>query len=430
MKITLEEAREELQHLFKDAVRIRLRADVPVGAYASGGLDSSITTALIAKHFNNRLKTFSIGFQGKAFDESVYQRELVDYLGVDHHPTLATNSKIGDHFADVAWHCESPLLRTAPVPLFLLSELVRDNQYKVVLTGEGADEVFAGYNIFKEAKIRQFWARQPESRLRPLLLERLYPYIFNNPARARAFFQRFYAVKPEDLSDPLFSHRIRWQTAGKNTLFFSDHVHETLAGYNPSDDLEKLLPDDFASRDVLSRAQFLETNIFLSNYLLSSQGDRVAIAHSLEIRLPFLDYRVVDFASRLPAKWKINGLDEKYILKQSFNGLIPDSIRTRVKQPYRAPIREVFFQDGSSELVDEMMSDNYLKKTGLFNAKKVGKLLERYRRKDMVVDNEVQNMALVGILSTQLVHHQFIDHFPWKPVEAVKPDKIIRAGES
>ena len=430
LKITWEEAKEELKHLFKDAVRIRLRADVPVGAYASGGLDSSITTALIAKYFNNRLKTFSIGFEGKAFDESLYQKELVDYLGTDHHQTLATNSKIGEHFADVAWHCERPLLRTAPVPLFLLSRLVRENQYKVVLTGEGADEVFSGYNIFKEAKIRQFWARQPESRLRPLLLERLYPYIFRNPTRARAFFQRFYAVKPEDLSDPFFSHRIRWQTAGKNALFFSDHVHETLAGYNPSDDLEKLLPDDFASRDVLSRAQFLETNIFLSNYLLSSQGDRVAMAHSLEIRLPFLDFRVVDFASRLPAKWKINGLDEKYILKQSFNGLIPDSIRTRVKQPYRAPIREVFFQDGSSELVDEMMSDNHLKKTGLFNAKKVGKLLERYRRKDTVVDNEVQNMALVGILSTQLVHHQFIDHFPWKPVEAVKPDKIIRAGES
>ena len=426
LKITWEEAKEELKHLFKDAVRIRLRADVPVGAYASGGLDSSITTALIAKYFNNRLKTFSIGFEGKAFDESLYQKELVDYLGTDHHQTLATNSKIGEHFADVAWHCERPLLRTAPVPLFLLSRLVRENQYKVVLTGEGADEVFSGYNIFKEAKIRQFWARQPESRLRPLLLERLYPYIFRNPTRARAFFQRFYAVKPEDLSDPLFSHRIRWQTTGKNALFFSDNVRNTLNEYDPISDVKKLLPGDFASRDVLSRAQFLEMDIFLSNYLLSSQGDRVAMAHSLEIRLPFLDYRVIEFASRLPAKWKINGLDEKYILKQSFNGLIPDSIRKRVKQPYRAPIREVFFQDSSSELVDDMMSDDYLCKVGLFNAKKVGKLLERYRKKDAVVDNEVQNMALVGILSTQLVHHQFIDNFPRKPVEAIKPDKIIR----
>ena len=426
LKITWEEAKEELKHLFKDAVRIRLRADVPVGAYASGGLDSSITTALIAKYFNNRLKTFSIGFEGKAFDESLYQKELVDYLGTDHHQTLATNSKIGEHFADVAWHCERPLLRTAPVPLFLLSRLVRENQYKVVLTGEGADEVFSGYNIFKEAKIRQFWARQPESRLRPLLLERLYPYIFRNPTRARAFFQRFYAVKPEDLSDPLFSHRIRWQTTGKNALFFSDNVRNTLNEYDPISDVKKLLPGDFASRDVLSRAQFLEMDIFLSNYLLSSQGDRVAMAHSLEIRLPFLDYRVIEFASRLPAKWKINGLDEKYILKQSFNGLIPDSIRKRVKQPYRAPIREVFFQDSSSELVDDMMSDDYLCKVGLFNAKKVGKLLDRYRKKDAVVDNEVQNMALVGILSTQLVHHQFIDNFPRKPVEAIKPDKIIR----
>jgi asparagine synthase (glutamine-hydrolysing) len=426
MKVTLEEAKEELHYRLKDAVRIRLRADVAVGAYASGGLDSSITTALIAKHFNNRLKTFSIGFQGEAFDESAYQRELVDYLGTDHHQTLASNSSICEHFADTVWHCEKPLLRTAPVPLFLLSKLVSENQYKVVLTGEGADEVFGGYNIYKEAKIREFWARQPESSLRPLLLQRLYPFIFKNSSRAQAFFKQIYSVKPGDLEDSFFSHRIRWQTSGKNALFFSDDATDTLKGYDPIRDIEAKLPEDFTSRDVFSRAQFLEMNVFLSNYLLSSQGDRVAMANSLEIRLPFLDYRVVEFASRLPAKWKMNGLNEKYILKKSSVGMIPDSIRNRVKQPYRAPIRGVFFQDGSSEVVDDMMSEDYLKKVGLFNAKKVGKLVERYRRKDGGIDNEVQNMALVGILSTQLVHHQFIENFPWKPVEAIKPDKIVR----
>ena len=418
---TFDEAAEELRSLLIDAVRIRLRADVPVGAYASGGLDSSITSGLIAKHFNNRLKTFSIGFQANDFDESVYQKELVERLGTDHHQTLATNAKIRAHFGDIAWHCEKPILRTAPVPLFLLSGLVRDQQFKVVLTGEGADEVFAGYNIFKEAKVRQFWARQPESKLRPLLLERLYPYIFKNPTRTRAFFQRFYSVKPEDLEDSLFSHRIRWQNSGKNTLFFSDHVRAALDGYQPFDEIHRRLPDGFERRDAMAKAQFLEMDIFLSNYLLSSQGDRLAMAHSLEIRLFFLDHRVIDFASSLPPQWKMSGLDEKYILKQSFNGLIPDSIRNRVKQPYRAPIREVFFHDPPSEFLDYMVSDEYLKKAGLFDERKVGKLMARYRRKDTVVDNEVQNMAIVGILSTQLVYHQFVENFPWKPIEPLHP---------
>ena len=141
-------------------------------------------------------------------------------LGTEHRQTMATNKSIRDYFKDVIWHCEKPILRTAPVPLYLLSRLVRDNNLKVVLTGEGADEIFGGYNIFKEAKIRQFWSRQPESRLRPLLLERLYPYIFKTPGRARSFLQRFYAVKPGDLEDTLFSHRIRWRNTRKNSAVF------------------------------------------------------------------------------------------------------------------------------------------------------------------------------------------------------------------
>ena len=425
---SMEEAQDELQHLLKDAVRIRLRADVPVGAYASGGLDSSITTALIAKHFNNRLKTFSIGFQEEAFDESIYQKELIKDLGTEHYQTLATNKAISRHFAEVIWHCEKPLSRTGPVPLFLLSELVRKNQLKVVLSGEGADEIFGGYNIFKEAKVRQFWARRPESRLRPLLLERLYPYIFNNQSRGRAFFQRFYSVKPGDLSDPFFSHRIRWQTAGRNALFFSDNMCNMMSGYKPYDDLKQRLPDGFASRDLLSRAQFLEMEIFLSNYLLSSQGDRVAMANSLEIRLPYLDHRVIDFAARLPSKWKINGLDEKYLLKRSFSGLIPDRIKSRPKQPYRAPVREVFFGDHAENSINEMLTESSLKEAGIFNPDRVGHLLAKFRKKDMSFDSEVQNMAVVGILSTQLIHDQFIENFPWKPVEMIKPDKIIKNG--
>ena len=425
-QITQEEAGAELQALLKDAVRIRLRADVPVGAYSSGGLDSSITMALIARNFNNRLKTFSIGFQESVFDESDFQNDLVRYLGTDHRQTLATNAGIREHFADVIWHCEKPILRTAPVPLFLLSKLVRENGFKVVLTGEGADEIFGGYNIFKEAKIRAFWGRQPDSTLRPLLLERLYPYIFKNPARGRAFLQKFYSVKPEDLQDPFFSHRIRWNNTGKNRTFFADGIISEFKDGDPLEQFNQCLPAGFAARDVLSRAQHLEMMIFLSNYLLSSQGDRPAMAHSLEIRLPFLDYRVIDFALKLPAKLKINGLNEKYLLKHAFNGLIPEAIRNRPKQPYRAPIKEVFFKGEEDDYVDEMFSEAYVQKVGLFNVQKVQRLIKKYKNLDGNFGSEVQNMAVVGILSTQLVYHQFIEDFPWKPLEPLEPDKVIR----
>ena len=228
------------------------------------------------------------------------------------------------------------------------------------------------------------------------------------------------------MEDCLFSHRIRWSNTGKNRLFFSPAVQDSLKEYSPLDDVESLLPGDFKYRDVLSRSQFLETDIFLSNYLLSSQGDRVAMGNSLEIRLPFLDYRVIDFASRLPLHWKISGLNEKYILKKTFNGLIPDAIRKRSKQPYRAPISEVFFQKPESDFLEYMVSDVYLKKAGMFDEDKVAKLLSRFRNSDSPVSNEVQNMAVVGILSTQLLYHHFIIIFPLKPAENSNRDKFVR----
>ena len=422
------EACEALHDLLLDAVRIRLRADVPVGAYLSGGLDSSLIAAIIARNFNNRLKTFSIGFEEDAFDERRYQQHMVNHLQTDHQQAVASNRRIRDHFADLIWHCEKTILRTAPVPLFLLSALVRENQFKVVLTGEGADEVFGGYNIFKEAKIRHFWARQPDSQIRPLLLQKLYPYIFKNPARTRAFLKAFFAVKSGDLEDPCFSHRIRWNNTRKTTSFFSEQVLEKLDGPPWRDQVLAELPPGFADRDLLPRAQHLEMQIFLSNYLLSSQGDRPAMAHSLEIRLPFLDYRVVDFAARMPPHWKINGLNEKYLLKKSFAGLIPDRVRNRPKQPYRAPIQEVFFDSSPMDYVNDLLAEDNLRKSGLFNPQRVARLLQKYRNGGS--GSEVQNMAVVGILSTQLLYHQFISSFPWQPPISLTPDRIVTAPEN
>lgn len=428
---SLGEAMEALKELLSDAVRIRLRSDVPVGAYLSGGLDSSILTTLMACQAPGRLRTFSLGFAEQRYDETPFQDELIRQLGTEHSRVTVENDQIGRLLPDVVWHCETPLLRTAPVPMATISRLVRESGYKVVLTGEGADEIFGGYNIFKEAKIRHFWGREPASRLRPLLLERLYPYVFSNPGRGRQFLQGFFAVSPEDLSDPYLSHRVRWKNGLRNTTFFSEQLHYHLTGYDPLDEVAKRMPSDFTSRDPLAQAQTLEMGIFLASYLLSSQGDRVAMAHSVELRHPFLDYRVVDFASRLPPAWKIRGLREKYILKKAFADMLPAAILSRNKQPYRAPIREVFFGAGTRgpDYVSDLLSESNLVRTGWFNPAKVGHLVAKYRSDvSSAPPSEVQDMALVGILTTLLLHRQFVESSPRSGVRPVRADRVVRSA--
>jgi asparagine synthase (glutamine-hydrolysing) len=161
-----------------DAARLRFqRSDVPVGAYLSGGLDSTLIASIVRRFTDVPLRTFSVRFEDAEFDEGRYQDEARSYLGVEHQELMCRKDDIARHFPDVIWHAERSVVRTAPAPMYLLSGLVRDAGYKVVLTGEGADEMFGGYDIFKEAKVRRWIAQKPGSRLRPLLLRRLYPYL-------------------------------------------------------------------------------------------------------------------------------------------------------------------------------------------------------------------------------------------------------------
>ncbi len=417
------EAQEELVHLMREAVRLRLRAEVPVGAYLSGGLDSSIITSLVAGESGTILQSFSLGFEEEAFDESGHQRRMIEFLGTEHRQVNVRNRDIQELFAKSVWHCEKPILRTSPVPLLMLSGLVRDSGFKVVLTGEGADELFGGYNIFKEAKVRSFWGRMPNSKLRPLLLERLYPYVFKNPSRSRAYLQKFFSVNGEEHLDPLSSHRQRWKNTSRCLAFLHPAVQAELGDFNPLADLETLLPQGFSEREVLPRAQWLEMEIFMSNYLLSSQGDRMSMANSVELRLPFLDHRIIDFSARLPAKWKIMGLQEKYLLKKAFQGRIPDSVIKRSKQPYRAPIGQAFFQHREP---GEVVDWQGLEKSGLFHTQKVRGLLEKCRNQGKTATSEVENMALAGILSTRILQEQFVEGSSSKMASPGRVNKIVQ----
>ena len=419
---------EEIRSLLYDATRIRLRADVPVGAYLSGGIDSTYTTAVVKKNFNNQLRTFSVSFTDKRFDESVFQQKAVEALNTEHQTVRCTEEDIGLAFPDVIWHTETPLLRTAPAPLYRLSQLVRNNDFKVVLTGEGADEIFAGYNIFREDKVRRFWAKNPDSMMRPRLLEKLYPYIFSaGNKRAKVFLENFFKQDLQKVDSPSYSHLLRWRNTAQIKSFFSN---ELKAQVDSLDDFvarfESMLPPDFMSWEPLSRAQYTESNIFLSNYLLSSQGDRMAMAHSVEGRYPFLDHRVVELATQIPTRYRLNGLKEKFILKNSARNIIPDELIDRPKQPYRAPISQCFFGKRTPDYVTELLSEESLKKTGYFNPKKVSKLVSKCQKHQGQILSERENMALVGILSTQIVDHHFIRNFPVNQAQSLPRLKLFR----
>ena len=399
------ELADELRDLLLDATRVRLRADVPVGAYLSGGIDSTVTTALAASIVGNRLRSFSISFDDAEYDERHFQEVASKFLRTDHSSFACSSSDIAEVFPEVIWHAEQPVLRTAPAPMFLLSRLVRESGFKVVLTGEGADEVLGGYDIFKEAKIRRFWARDVASRWRPLLLKRLYPYMDGIQRQSPAYLQHFFRVSESDLASPFFSHLPRWELTARLKLLLSDEVRSELRDYSAFDDLERALPARYGAWRPFNQAEFLETTGLLPGYILSSQGDRMAMAHSVEGRFPFLDHRVVDFAAKLPPNLKMKGLTEKYLLKRAFSRDVPQSILKRTKQPYRAPEGKCFFGPHAPEWVEEALSHRAIQSCGIFDARAVGVLADKFKSGRPVSTKD--NMALTGVLSTQLLVDQF-----------------------
>ena len=169
-----------------------------------------------------------------------------------------------------------------------------------------------------------------------------------------------------------------------------------------------VLPADFGAWDPFSRAQWLEATLLMPGYILSSQGDRMAMGHAVEGRFPFLDHRVIELAARMPVKVKMRGLDEKHVLKAAAAGLVPESVRRRKKQPYRAPDAASFFGDGAPEWVDAMLSETALREAGLFDPRAVAHLAAKARAGRAAGARD--NMALVGVLSAQLFHDQFISH--------------------
>lgn len=425
---SVDEAAALVRSSLERAVSLRmLRADVPVGSYLSGGLDSSLIAALgrIAK--GDRFHTYSIRFEDPGYDETTYQRSMADRIESEHHELLVTRDDIAHAFPDVIAHTERPVLRAAAAPMYLLSRAVHDSGIKVVLTGEGADEMFAGYDLFREARVRRFWGRDPGSTVRPRLLTRLYPYLERSPTGSRTLANEYFGRDRERWADPGFSHQPRWRSTRALHALFSPAMRERAASTDVAGRLLSSLPDAFGRWGPLAQDQYLEIRTLLSGYLLSSQGDRMLMAHSVEGRFPFLDAELTQLAASLPASFLLRGLDEKHVLKRVAAGLVPDEILARPKQPYRAPDALAFVAE-PPDWVRELVSEADVRAVGVFDPAGVARLWRRClagRTRGQL--SNADNMALVGVLSTGLVHHRFIGGVH-PPTVGARFDTIVDAS--
>src|SRR3954469_25521143 len=392
-----------LGELLEDSVRLRMRADVPVGTYLSGGLDSSLVTALAQRASDHPLRTFSIAFSDPRYDERSHQEHVARVLGTTHRVVEVGPAEIAAAFGDAVWHCETPLVRTAPVPLMLLAAEARAAGITVVATGEGADELFWGYDLFKEVALRELHAHDPARA--EALVEHLHPHL-GAAGRRGAAWRVFLLDAPAD--DPLASHLPRIRATGALRALLrpeaqvpAERAVERLRADRP--ELEALPP--------LERAAALERDLLLSAHLLSAQGDRVSLAHGVEGRYPFLDHRVAALAGALPDERRLAGdLRDKVALRELAGTVLPAELAARPKQPYRAPEVTPFFGLDAPGWVADALAPETLE---LFDPERVAPLLARAR--DGRATSPREGMAVLALLSTQVWHERLCRRRTYAP---------------
>jgi asparagine synthase (glutamine-hydrolysing) len=399
------------EHLTR-STKLRLRSDVEVGTYTSGGIDSSAINYLVSRTIGqHQAHTFSVSFDDPMYDESSYQKLVSNYLDLRHHEVHCTYSDIYSLFPLALWHAEQPLFRTAPIPMMKLSGEVRQSGIKVVLTGEGADEMAWGYDIFGETRLRKFWSRQPDSRTRPQLFKRLYGYLpqFQNP-RMFDLSVDFFRQDFLRTDDPLYSHHTRMANSRANHAYFSSRVREALQLRDPIESLRAHLPEDFMRRSLYERCQYIEIKTLLTGYLLSSQGDRMQSANGIEGRFPFLDHNLIEYLASVPPFLKLRGVEGKHILRRIFSNKLPRQIIHRNKFAYRAPGARAFVAD-PDHYVRDLLSIEKIKAFDYFDADRVESLKQRVLAVARQ-NNTRDDMAFIQILSTQMLHAYFIENNP------------------
>jgi asparagine synthase (glutamine-hydrolysing) len=409
---------DEFEDLLLAGVERRLRADVPVVSYLSGGVDSSIVVALAGHARGRAIPTFTIRIEDPALDETAEAEVVSRYLGSVGN-RLGTTSAASDPATHTVVSCgaaevletyprlvevaESPVIDTSCAALLLLAEEVHRQGYKVALTGEGADEWLAGYPWYKVHKLLSFLDLVPGLPLSPQV-RRAYLWLTDAP--------RF----PWSVV-----HRIRETVGGSNAWlevyglmslsrprFYSSQMRETLAGYTAYEDL-CLNTDRMRRWHPLNRSIYLGARIHLPGLLLNAKGDRVAMHSSVETRYPFLDEAVFDYLARLHPRWKLRGFREKLLLRRLAQRWLPPQIAWRRKAMFRAPF-DSFHGDHQPAFIEQLLSEESLRKTGYFDPAAVRTWRSAFRRLRQGSSHRTTlEMGLSGVVSTQLWHHLFID---------------------
>ena len=387
--ISEEDAAEGLRHHLVEAVRDRLVADVPVASYLSGGIDSSSVTGLYAHLSNAPVHTLSIAFEDAGYDERHFARMVSNSFGTSHHEFLCSIAE--EEIEKLVWHLESPLVTLLNLPLYLLSKQIRDMGFKVVLSGDGADEILGGYDYFKLLKLMNFIGRN-ESIGRANLLRRVFPGI-TSPQQA---WMQYVALKGYPAAHPALPYRFQaFQLKGQ--LMSDAFVSRLLPVIGERDAELPAVPGD---RPLMDQALYLESKMRLPNLTLAL-ADTMSMANSVELRSPFMDHRLVEYVFSLPSHLKMRGLNEKYLLKKSFRTFLPPAISQRRKQPLAPPSK--WFVRMFRGMIGDVLSAATVRDKGYFRPEFTDHMLREF--------DADSPMDYSGVIIVALFVHLFDDLF-------------------
>jgi asparagine synthase (glutamine-hydrolysing) len=370
---TLESSAENLRELLADAVRMRLVADVPLGILLSGGVDSSTVAAFATQFSTEKVKTFSIGFEEDSFDESKFARQVATHLRTEHYEDKLSVGKAADLISEIGTWLDEPMSDGSLIPTFLLSRFVRKH-VTVALGGDGGDEIFAGYPMYFAHKVANIYNSVPQF-LRNGLIE---PIVNNLPVSNKNLSfdykaKRFVAASKYDVVTRHHSWFGSFSIDEQSNLLSKDVLAAT--SNDIYKDAKELLEICDATSEI-ERMQFLDINFYMAEDILT-KVDRASMAVSLEVRAPFLDPRVAQFAAALPLEYKLKGNKGKYILKKAVEPLLPKNILHRPKKGFGIPIAD-WLKQRLNPLMHELLDSKRLKDQGLFDEKFVQKLIKEH----------------------------------------------------
>jgi asparagine synthase (glutamine-hydrolysing) len=399
---TVQEQGIHLANLLSAAVERRVPAYGDPAVLVSGGLDSSAVLSLLrGARPDARIRSFSMRFAEKALDESRFQELATQVFSTDHHSVICDDDTVATTLVKTILHAEVPLVRTAPASSYQLAREIEAHHTRTVLSGEGADELLCGYDLFKVASIRDSWSKDPDSPVWPRMLEKA---LGGQRELGRTVERAFYEQGLDQRSDPIFSHQNRWRSSFRITQYLAPDIRAGLEVEQVLDGVRDRLPQEYHHWSAVEQAQYLEVSYFLSSALLGSQCDRPYMAHSIEARYPFLDEDVVDFALTLPQSAKLDGMNEKAVLKSAMGLTVPPQILDRVKQPYTAPEGNVFRSEPGKVLLDTYLSKQTLKEVGVFDVGRVEWLVRKLERSRT---SFYDDLAILWVLSTQVLANTY-----------------------